>query len=76
MTEPTTFATMDAINRLDAVCHKAHALSSIVWGECGESFRNMNDEIQDATLWTLSELIEDILTAKAELYETLKRGRT
>ncbi len=66
---------LTAINRLDAVCHKAHALSSIVWGECGESFRNMNDEIQDATLWTLSELIEDILTAKEELYAALKRER-
>lgn len=35
---------------------KLHALLIVTYGESGEGFRGLSDEIQDAYLWTCSDM--------------------
>ena len=53
----------DALESADMLANKAFQLSgllSVLYGESGESFRNLNDEIQDAVLWLASDMANEV----------------
>ena len=57
---PTHGLTLDDTDALSAASHKLHALLANAHGECGESFRNTSDSIQDTYLWACADLARDI----------------
>ena len=56
---------------IDDRMRKAHALANATYGEQGESFRHLNDEIQDSFMWALAGTLDEALAASDEL---AKRG--
>ena len=53
---PTHGLSLDDTDALSAAAHKLHALLANAHGECGESFRNTSDSIQDTYLWACADL--------------------
>jgi len=47
----------NAVDAADRKLAQAEALAHLLYGETGEALRAMNDEIQDAIGWLLSDLI-------------------
>lgn len=67
---PKIAAMVDAIDQ--AYCHvsKLEALLQNTYSECGPTFRNLNDDMQDSYLWACADLatsIKDALEASFEL---------
>ncbi|RYF61686.1 MAG: hypothetical protein EOO27_01005 [Comamonadaceae bacterium] len=50
----------ESLNRLDELATKLTALMAATFGESGESFRDLNGEIQDAYLWTCSDMAQEM----------------
>ena len=46
---------------------KANALIANTYGESGDAFRNLNDDLQDTYLWTISDLLREANEARAVL---------
>jgi hypothetical protein len=60
---------IDHIDNIENILTKLHALTQHTFGGSFESFNNLNDEIRDAYLWTMADLVT---TARAELRQHLK----
>lgn len=54
----------DPRDTLDRKLSQAHALSLLLFGEQGETFRFMSNDDQDRVCWLMSNLIEDCIEAK------------
>lgn len=50
---------------------QAEALSCTLYGEQGETFRSLNEDIQDRVMWLLSKTIQEGGKAFAELESTM-----
>lgn len=71
---PTTTGTQahqqaDLMNRVSGLSMKLHALLSNTYGGSGESFRDLNDDLQDAYLWACASLAGELENAVTELGE-------
>lgn len=58
---------LDAMNDLSSALRKAEALSLMIYGDAGDSFRNLLDSYQDYFTWALSDLLSDAVNALARL---------
>ena len=58
-----SFANDDPIDTLDRKLAQAEALAVSLVGESGDTFRNLNDVLQDNVLWLLSDLLTEIRQA-------------
>ncbi len=52
--------TIDDADVLSEAAQKLHALLIHTYGNSGEAFRNMNDSLQDAYLWTCADLASQV----------------
>lgn len=48
------------INHLHRRIAQAKAAAAVMYGETGDAFRNLNDDIQDNFAWLLHDLVGDI----------------
>ena len=66
-----------AEERADRLCSKAYqleALCMLLWGQEGESFRGLSDDIQDRVMWLVSDLATEVsLTASDVVALDLRR---
>ena len=51
---------IDDADALGQAAQKLHALLIHTYGNSGEAFRNMNDSLQDAYLWTCADLASQV----------------
>jgi len=69
---------MSAFDDLHEALLKAKALSYMTYGNAGESFRSMGDEVQDEFLWALSDLLVEAVGAleclRAEDHRGTEKG--
>ena len=63
---------IDCLDGLNETLSKAQALSYMTWGESGEKFRGMCDEMQDVYMWALSDLIKEASKHLVQLQEQLE----
>lgn len=57
----------EALNRADEVATHIGALLTQTFGDAGESFRNMSDEIQDAYLWAVHDRVMELMACLEKL---------
>lgn len=57
----------DAQSSADILVAKLHALMMMTYGEAGESFRSMNDELQDNYMWACAGMVTDLKETIAEI---------
>lgn len=62
---------IDNLDGLNETLAKAKALALMTYGESGEKFRGMCDEMQDTYLWALSDIIESANKYLAQLQDEL-----
>ena len=60
---------IDALDKASEALAHAYALVNMTYGDAGESFRGMNDEMQDSFLWALADRIRAARAAVAHLAE-------
>ncbi len=60
---------LDACNEASILASKLNALLAMTYGEQGESFRNMNDAIQDEYMWACSDMATDLRELVGKLNE-------
>ncbi len=53
-------AAESTIDQLARKSRQLHALLKMCYGDAGESFRNLNDTLQDDHAWACSDLAEEI----------------
>ena len=58
---------LETLDKLTVAAAKLDALLACTYGESGESFRNMNGDIQDVFLWTCSDLSREIKTLAGQI---------
>ena len=73
--KPTTPATkmetmVDAIDEAYIHVSKLEALLQNTYSECGPTFRNLNDDIQDSYLWACADLATSIKAALEAKFAT------
>lgn len=62
------FTTMsDAQNTADILVAKLHAMLMMTYGEAGDSFRSMNDELQDNYMWACAGMVTDLKEVISEI---------
>lgn len=57
----------DQFDNANTLAAKLHALLMMTYGEAGESFRSMNDKLQDDYLWACAGMATELQTAVAEI---------
>lgn len=57
----------DSANRLQAVAAKLAAMLNHTFGNSGEAFRSLSDDLQDNYLWACAEMMEEIHEIVTEL---------
>lgn len=65
--QPSNARHIDHLDTLGVALAKAQAVIAMTFGEAGETFRNLNDNYQDALMWTISGLIDDSIAALDKL---------
>ena len=58
---------LDLLNTVNSLSAKLHALLCNAYGEAGESFRGLNDELQDSYLWACTDIAAEIKAAAFRL---------
>jgi hypothetical protein len=63
-TPSKTAALVDAVDGAYSKILKLHAMLHCTYGEAGDTFRNLHDDLQDSFLWACTDMAEAV---KAEL---------
>lgn len=70
MSATNTQARNVLMNRVSGLSMKLHALLCNTYGGSGESFRSLNDDLQDSYMWACASLageLEEAVTALGEV---------
>jgi hypothetical protein len=51
---------LDHKDRMDAIAQKLSAMLAVTCGANGESFRNLNDQIQDNYMWACADMAREL----------------
>lgn len=50
----------DALERAIVLVSQLDAMVTVTYGNSGEGFREMNDQLQDMYMWTMAEKIQEL----------------
>jgi hypothetical protein len=50
----------EALDRINILVLQLQGMCAVTFGDCGQSFRDLNDEIQDCFMWALSDKVDDL----------------
>lgn len=67
MTTANTSDRIDLMDQISVLSKKLHALLCNTYGNCGESFRSLNDDLQDVYMWACADLAGELEKAATEL---------